>query len=444
MNKYFSFLFVLLFSITKLEAQYAFSIEEAVTYGLKNHANVKNAIVGIQDAELQIKEIKYAGLPQVNGQFSYTYNAIVPTSILPAKTFNPNAAEGEISKVRFGVPWGGQTGIGINQLIFDATWLVGIRAADTYRKMAAQELEKSQIDIAENVKKAYYSALVAEQRANIFDLNIDRLDSAIFQTEQYFKQGFAEKIDIDRLNVQRNNLITEKQKINNLIELTYQLLKFQMSYPIGQKITLTDKLDIENVKLIRSTLVEEVNPQKRIEFSQIETSRKLTLLNVERIQKGIFPSVAFNGSFGAGHGNPVFNPFERWFPNSALSLAVRIPIYDSGLRKVQMERQRLNIIKIDNGAELLKESFKLQNEQAKINLKNGFESLDVQSRNMDLAQEVLSVSKIKYLQGLGSNLEVVNAESDLKQAQNNYFSALYDVLISKVDLDKAQGNLIKK
>jgi len=217
-----------------------------------------------------------------------------------------------------------------------------------------------------------------------------------------------------------------------------------MSYPIGQKITLTDKLEVENIKLLRSTLVEEVNPQNRIEFSQIETSRNLTLLNVERIQKGIFPSVAFNASLGVGHGNPVFNPFERWFPNSVLSFAVRIPIYDSGLRKVQIERQRLNILKIDNGVELLKESFKLQNEQAKINLKNGFESLDVQSRNMDLAQEVLNVTKIKYLQGVGSNLEVVNAESDLKQAQNNYFSALYDVLISKVDLDKAQGNLIKK
>jgi outer membrane protein TolC len=436
--------FIVTLIATNARAQSAFSIDEAVDYAIKNHSSVKNSLVGMQDAELQIKEIKYAGMPQINGQFSYTYNAIVPTSVLPANTFNPEAPAGEIAKVRFGVPWGGQAGIGINQLIFDATWLVGLRAADTYRKMAAQDLEKSKVDIAENVKKAYYSVLVAEQRALIFDLNIERLDTAIMQTEQYFKQGFVEKIDIDRLNVQRNNLITEKQKINNLIQLTYQLLKFQMSYPIEQKLSLRDKLDMETVKLLRAIVVDDVNPSNRIEFSQIETSRKLTTLNIERIQKGIFPSVAFNGTLGAGHGNPVFNPFERWFASSALTLAVRIPIYDSGLRKVQVERQRLNLIKIDNSVEMLKESFRLQNEQAKTNLKNGFESLDVQSRNMDLAQEVLNVSKIKYLQGVGSNLEVVNAESDLKQAQNNYFSALYDVLIAKVDLDKAQGKLIKQ
>jgi outer membrane protein TolC len=436
--------FIVILIATNARAQSAFSIEEAVDYAIKNHSSVKNSLVGMQDAELQIKEIKYSGMPQINGQFGYTYNAIVPTQLIDAKNFNPEAAEGEVVKFKFGVPWGGQAGIAVNQLIFDATWLVGLRAADTYRLMASQDLTKSKVTVAENVIKAYYSALVAEQRSKILDLNITRMDTAIYQTEQYVKQGFVEKIDVDRLNVQRNNLITEKQKLNNLISLTYQLLKFQMSYPQDARITLKETLNNDDVKVIKSLVGEEVNPENRIEFLQMQTNKRLTLLNMERYQKGVFPSVSFSGSLGAGHSNPQFNPFERWFGSSALTLGVRIPIYDSGLRKVQVERQRLNVIKIDNGMEILKESFKLENEQAKINIRNGFEALDIQSRNMDLAAEVLRVSKIKYQQGLGTNLEVVNAESDLKQAQNNYFSALYDVLIAKVDLDKAQGKLIKQ
>ncbi|OYU67683.1 MAG: transporter [Cytophagaceae bacterium BCCC1] len=436
--------FIVTLIATNARAQSAFSIEEAVDYAIKNHSSVKNSLVGMQDAELQIKEIKYSGMPQINGQFGYTYNAIVPTQLIDAKNFNPEAAEGEVVKFKFGVPWGGQAGIAVNQLIFDATWLVGLRAADTYRLMASQDLTKSKVTVAENVIKAYYSALVAEQRSKILDLNITRMDTAIYQTEQYVKQGFVEKIDVDRLNVQRNNLITEKQKLNNLISLTYQLLKFQMSYPQDVRITLKETLNNDDVKMIKSLVGEEVNPENRIEFLQMQTNKKLTLLNMERYQKGVFPSVSFSGNLGAGHSNPQFNPFERWFGSSALTLGVRIPIYDSGLRKVQVERQRLNIIKIDNGMEILKESFKLENEQAKINIRNGFEALDIQTRNMDLAAEVLRVSKIKYQQGLGTNLEVVNAESDLKQAQNNYFSALYDVLIAKVDLDKAQGKLIKQ
>lgn len=424
-------------------AQSTFTIEEAVDYALKNHSSIKNAMVGMQDAEWQIKEIKYSGMPQINGQFGYTYNAIVPTQLIDAKNFNPQAAEGEVVKFKFGVPWGGQAGIGLNQLIFDATWLVGLRAADTYRLMASQDLEKSKVVIAESVRKAYYSALVAEQRGQTLDLNISRLDSVIAQTEQFVKQGFVEKIDVDRLNVQRNNLISEKQKLNNLIGLTYQLLKFQMSYPQDASLVLKDKLSEENVKLIRSVVAEDADPNNRIEFRQLATNRKLIELNQERYQKAYLPSLNLSASLGAGHSNTQFNPFERWFGSSAITLGVRVPIYDSGLKRVQIERQKLNIIKIDNTVEMLKESFKLENAQAKINLKNGFETLDAMTRNMDLASEVLRVSKIKYQQGVGSNMEVVNAESDLKQAQNNYFSALYDVLIAKVDLDKSQGKLIK-
>ncbi len=436
--------FMLLLQNFTLKAQSEFNIDEAVSYAIKNHANVKNSLVAIQDAELQIKEIKVTGLPQINGQFGYTYNAIIPSQLLDAKNFDPTAKEGEVVKFKFGVRWAGQAGIGINQLIFDATWLVGLRAADTYRLMAAQDLQKTKVDIAENVKKAYYSVLVAESRATILDINISRLDSAIYITKQFFKQGFVEKIDISRLSVQRNNLITEKQKINNLISLSVQLLKFQMSYPVRQSITLTEKLNKESVNALKSLIVEDVVVDNRIELGQLKTSRNLTLLNIERIHKGSIPSVFFSGSLGASHSNTQFNPFERWFGSSALTLGMKIPIYDSGLRKVQAQRQNLNLIKIDNGIEMLKESFVLQNEQAKTNLRNGFEGLDVQSRNMELAQEVLDVSKIKYTQGVGSNLEIINAELDLKTAQNNYFSALYDVLIAKVDLDKAQGNLISK
>ncbi|MGL4631048.1 MAG: TolC family protein, partial [Leadbetterella sp.] len=138
-----------------------------------------------------------------------------------------------------------------------------------------------------------------------------------------------------------------------------------------------------------------------------------------------------------------FNPFERWFASSALSLGVRIPIYDSGVRRTQIERQKINLKKIEYGQDYLKEVFSLENNQARINLKNNLEALEIQQRNLDLSQEVLRVSKIKFQQGIGSSLEVVNAESDLKTAQNNYYSALFDLLITKVDLDKVQGKLIK-
>ncbi|NBA86386.1 TolC family protein [Emticicia sp. CRIBPO] len=435
---------LLIINAFSLNAQQTFSIQGAVDYALKNHANIKNSQVDMRDAELQIKEIKVTGLPQINGQFQYTYNAIVPTQLLDAKNFDPTAAEGDVVKFKFGVPWAGQAGVGLNQLIFDATWLVGLRAADTYRKLASQNYEQTKITTAEGVIKAYYSVLVAEERSKLLDLNITRLDSIILETKEFFKQGFVEKIDIDRLEVQKNNAITEKQKVVNLIALSYQLLKFQMGFSQKGDILLSDKLTTSDIRGLQALPYRAVDYDNRVEYTTLQTQRKLTELNIERYQKAYYPTVGFAGSLGIGHSNPKFNPFERWFPSSALSLNVNIPIYDSGMKKTQIERQRLSLIKIDQSAEMLRESFELQNDQAMINLKNGLQSLDIQNRNMELAQEVVRVSKIKYQQGTGSNLEIINAESDLKQAQTNYFASLYDVLIAKVDLDKAHGKLLTK
>jgi len=434
-------LFFLAANIFAVNAQQAFTIQEAVAYAKKNNASGKNALVDIEDAELQIQELKQTGLPQIKGQFQFSYNAIVPTSILPASTFNTAAADGEVVKVKFGVPWAGQAGISLNQLIFDGSYLVGLRAASTYRELAARNKQQNDITITEAVTKAYYSVLIAEERTKILALNVNRLDSLIRDTQILFKEGFAESIDVMRLEVQRNNLFTEQQKVKNLIDLSYQLLKFQMGYRLENPIILEDKLEGNDITALRIISNEPIDYGNRIEFNLLGTQRKLAELNIERIQKGSLPSVFFSGSLGASHGNQRFNPLERWFPLSTIMLGTSIPIYDSGIRKTQVQRERLSLIKLNNGAEQLKESFELQNSRAITNLTNGIRTLDVQQRNLDLAKEVLRVSSIKYKAGVGSNIEVINAESSLKEAQTNYFAALYDVLIAKVDLDLARGDL---
>lgn len=424
------------------QGQQKFTLQEAVQYGIKNHLSVKNAELDIIGAELTIKQIKAAGLPQINGQFQYTYNAIIPTQLLDAKNFDPNAEEGAVTKFKFGVPWSGQAGVGLNQLIFDATWLVGLKAAPVYRELARKGVTNSKITVAENVAKAYYSVLVAEERAKILDLNIARIDSLIREMRIMNQQGFIEKIDLDRLEVQRNNLITETQKVKNLVLLSQTLLKFQMGMKLDEPIALADKLSDVDIRPFAMLEYPSVDYAGRIEYATLMIQRQLSVLDMERTQKGVIPKISFSGSLGAGHSNTRFNPFERWFGSSALTLGVQIPIYDSGLRKIQLQQQRLALTKLDQSAQLLRESFDLQAKTASINLKNGLESLNVQQRNMDLAKEVVRVTKIKYQAGSGTNIEVVNAESALKEAQTNYFAALYDLLIAKVDLDKAMGKLL--
>ena len=158
-------------------SQQNYTLREAVDYAVKNHVSIKNAQIDILNAEARVREIKGIGLPQVNGNFNYTNNLIIQKVFIPAKTFDPTAPEGSIIAAEFGVANSGNAGINVSQLLFDGSYLLGLKAADVYIELPKKVLLQTKQQSAENVTKAYYGILVNEERIKILDLNIGRLDS---------------------------------------------------------------------------------------------------------------------------------------------------------------------------------------------------------------------------------------------------------------------------
>lgn len=428
-------------------AQEAFSLEEAVQYAVQKNVNVKNARLDAVSAEAKIGETRAIGLPQVSGNFGYTNNIIIQKMIVPANLFDPSAPEGAAPlALEFGIKNTGMFGVNWNQLLFNGSYFVGLRAAATYRELAQKGVEQTATGVAEAVHKAYYSVQVAAQQAEILDLNIARLDTMLRETKVLFETGFVERIDVDRIEVQRNNLLTEKQKVSNLIELSKALLKFQMGMPQETEIALTDKLD-PNLTLDEfKALVSESDPavySNRIEHSLLATQDKLARLDIQNVRSGYLPVVSASLGYGHNNGRTGFGELfsTKWFNNAAFSLNLQLPIFDGLSKHYQLQQKRIELDKIGNNRILLEQSIDLEMKQAGVNITNALETLVTHQRNIDLAKEVVRVSKIKYKEGVGSNIEVINAESSLKEAQTNYFAALYDLMIAKVDLLKARGEL---
>ncbi len=427
-----------------IKAQTPYTLEEAVAYALKKNINVKNTQLDALSAEARIGEIRAAGLPQISGQFGFNDNLIIQRVFLPATFVNPNAApDAPPIAAQFGVKYSGNIGATLNQLIFNGSYFVGLKAAATYRELAQKNVTQSKVNVVEAVTKAYYSAQVAEERAKVLDLNIQRLDTLMRDTRATFESGFVEKIDVDRLQVQLNNLKTERQKVKNLIELSYALLKFQMGMPLTEQVVLTDKVDEEAISSMMAPVNNTVDYGKRIEYSILNTQGELANLDIRNIKSGYLPTVSGVLTYGHNNGRNDFGDLfgSKWFNNSVLGLNVQIPIFDGLTKHYKLQQAQITLDKLNQGRDLLSQSIDLQVQQANITLSNSLETLDTQQRNVDLAEEVVRVSKIKYQEGIGSNIEVINAESSLKEAQTNYFAALFDVLIAKVDLVKARGEL---
>jgi outer membrane protein TolC len=435
--------FVMVLLSTSLWGQ-SFTLKEAIDYAITHHVQIKNGQIDIANADAKVNEIKAIGLPQVNGGLSYTNNLIIQRMFIPANTFNPSAPANEVVAAEFGVKNSGFANFGLTQLLFDGSYLLGLKASSVYKELSIKTLAQTKQQTAENVAKAYYGILVNEKRKNLFALNIGRLDTLLKETRALYTQGFVEKVDVQRLEVQANNLKTEFENVNRLQEMAYLLLKFQMGYPMEEPILLKENLD--QIKLNSSLLADLNGPfeyANRIEYSILKTQESLAELDLKSQKAGYLPRLMLNANYGFNTGRKVVEEMltKPWFDNATIGFSIQVPIFDGFSKKYKAIQSENNLRKVRQSFDLVKSSIDLQRNQGMISLRNSLESLKEQKENMDLANEISRVSRVKYQQGVGSNLEVLNAETSLKESQVNYFTALYNALIAKVELEKANGTL---
>lgn len=429
-------------------SQTRYSLQEAIQYGTTHNINVKNTQTDAQSAESRIGEIRAVGLPQVSASVSLLDNLIIQRAFLPAVFFDQNApSDAPPIAVQFGVKYSGNAALQLNQILFNAQWLLGLKAAQAYRELAVKNITQSKIQVAESVSKAYYSVLVAEERAKLLDLNIQRLDSLTREMGAMNQKGFVEKLDVDRLEVSLNNLKTERAKVQNLVDLSYYMLKFQMGMKLDEQILLTDRINEADVDRIAAEVKADdgsnFSYDQRIDYSILKNNLQLSEMDVENNKRGYYPTVAAFAGYGYNTGRNSFGDVfsSPWFNNANIGLSINIPVFDGFTKKYKIQQAKFTVDKVKQGLSLVEQSIDLQIRSANITIINGLETLKTQKRNLDLAQEVVRVSKIKYQSGTGSNIEVINAESALKESQTNYFASLYDLLLAKVDLDKAKGKL---
>lgn len=417
----------------------SFSLKQVIDYALAHQSNVLNAGIDEEIAKNTVKQTVGIGLPQVSTNFNFQDYLKVPTSLLPGEVFGQPGTQ---IPVQFGVKYNSSVGIELNQLIFDGSYIVGLQASKTYKELSVRNSTRTRIETVVAVTKAYYSALVSTEQLGLIDANLSQLSKSLNDTEALFKNGFAEKIDVDRLQVLKNNLETERENVTRLLVVNIDLLKFQMGMPIQAGLELTDKISDVRSESVQVQTIDSSAYRNRIEYSLLETQRKLDELDFKRYKSQFLPTLkGFASANKSFQSNDFTDLYSRSFPTSVIGLTLSWNLINGGQRIYQMRNAKLAIMKTDNNLFNLKNGIAQEISISQKMYANSLRSVENQERNLGLAKEILRVTRIKYEQGVGSSLEVTTAETSLKEAQNNYINALYDLLINKVNLQQATGQI---
>lgn len=418
-----------------------FSLQDALNYAEKNNVQVKNALLEIQLQEQVNREVTGMAYPQISGSGQLTYNAKLPASLVPAEFFG--GQPGEFARLVFGVKWTSTGGVSLSQILFDGQVFTGLQARESLIELREKNAELTKEQIRANITKIYYQLVVSRRQIELIDSNIALINKLRHDIKIMYDNGFAEGIDIDRQDVTLANLQSARTTALNQISNGYLGLKVLMGMPVQDELVLTDELTDDTIKegvLEASTF----DYTQRRDFQVAQLGVTLGEYEVQRYKYSKIPQLSLSGYYNQmaqSNQFDIFSGHSYWSPVSAISLNLRIPIFTGFSTNAKIEQAKIKLRQTENNVEALKLNINREIQEAVNNFKSAIQSLDYQRTNMELATKVYNQTKKKYEIGTGSQLEINQARIELETAQTNYYNALYNAIVAKVDFLKATGKL---
>ncbi len=419
-----------------------YSLKEAQDYAIENNQQVNNARLDILIAKKKIWETTAIGLPQADASLGHNYNIDLPVTLMPANIFNPKAPADEYMEMKFGTDHNTKFSFQATQIIFSGEYIVGLQASKIYKQLSENQLEKTEQEIRQSIANTYELVLIAEERKEIIEQNIESTTSIFNDTKAMFESGFAEETDVHQLQINISTLNNLNKSAERQIQVVKKMLKFQMNVPLDFPIELSDKLELLLAQVNISQLIEmPFIEENHIDFKIANTQENIQRLSVKREKSTFLPSVT---AFYNHQENLMSNDFEvfsggTWYPANIVGLNIQVPIFSSGQRLSKVSQAKIELDKVQNNKQLLSENLIVQITKARAEFENAFDKYSLEKDNKDLTQKIFDNYQIKYKNGMATSLELTQAQLQYLNTQDAYFQSIFSLLDSKNKLDKALG-----
>jgi outer membrane protein TolC len=423
-----------------LFAQQSLSVDQAITLGLEHNNSVKNANLDLEFAKKQIKETIAIGLPKINGELNWQQFLEIPTTLVPANVFNPNASVDEFSELQFGTKHNATSTLSASQLIFDGSYIVGLRASSTFKELSQKTLELTKQQVQDSIAAMYYNVLVAEHRNEFLKTIADIHADILIEVQARYEQGMVEDLDVDRMSLTLSNMQTQSENMNRIAEMSHLMLKLVIGIPIDEQIVLTDSLS----GLLNSSVeivIQEPIIENRIEYQLAQTNVKINELDVQRYRSNYLPSIV---AFGTYSKNSMRNDFDfsqdvKWYPTQLVGLKASMNIFDGFSLRSKIQKAKIRLEQSRNDLNLIEQSLNLEHLAAQSAYLTSINDQKAKQNNLELAKKIYFKSMIKYKEGLISSIELSQAGAEYLDAYSQNSQAIYSLLVSKTNYQRTLG-----
>ena len=435
--------FLFLISAVSFKSQASFSLEDALSYALLNNIEYKNSRIDLNIAEQKVKESVSTGLPKITSSVGFQNYINLPTTVIPSNAFNPLAPADEFEELQFGTSINTTGTLKIDQLIFSATYVAGLKAAKVYKELTAKVTEKSLQDTKEKVVGAYYAYLILEENKTLLNNSLINLNAIQKETEILVSEGLFEQINLDQINYSVLKLNNQISQIDHQATNSINILKFVIGFPQDSSLTLSNSLtdfNAENVSLDQF----QISPSQMLDYQIVDENRKLSLLTLKMNKVSAIPSIS---GFFSHQQTALRNEFnllsadKPWYPSTFWGININIPIFTSGESLAVTKQSELAFKKSENLLLSVEQGLKQQLSQLYTEYNLALYALENDKENLILSQKILSNTLTRFKEGLKSGLEVAQAQNQEISAQNQLLQSHFNLLLAKLKLDKLMNKL---
>jgi outer membrane protein TolC len=430
-------LLMFLDTLTAQNAPMQLSIEQAKNIALQQNKSMQTASLDAIIAKRTRWETISNYLPKATGSVNWSDNLELATVLLPGIMIG---RPGEYIPVQFGMEYQMSWAIQAQQVIFSAPLIVGIQLANLNKDMVEKNFQKTEQEVITSVNTIYASALILKENMDIIDSNINNLYKVKTQTKAMYEVGVAQSTDVDQIDLTILSLENAKRNLQRNLDLSYSMLRFQLGLDTNVVFQLTTHLsELINETEVQTLLNKSFDVYQNIDYQLMEKQKEMAYLNLKKERADALPTIAGVYTYSrVGQGNEMNN--LQWFPTSVLGLSLSIPILAGGQNGAQISKAKLQYQKAQVSLDIVTEQLKMQENQQKYTLSNAYDNYIAQKRNIELAKRIYDNIEKRYLQGVSSSLDLTQANSNYLTAQNNYLSAILELLQAKYQLEKIYNN----
>jgi outer membrane protein TolC len=405
------------------------TLENIIKYTLTHQPQVQKSLLDEKITNSQINSRLADWYPQVDFNFNLQHNFQLQTTEFEGQIIqlgNNNTSTGNFV---------------YNQNILNHDLLLAARTARDTRRLASQTTEDKRINAVANVSKAFYDVLLTRQQIQVTEEDIVRLQRSVKDAQSQYKNGIVDKTDYQRATISLNNAIALKRSNEEALKAKLEYLKSLMGYPVHSDLSVVyDSLKMESEVTLDVAKAPDYN--NRIEYQELLTQKKLQIANVKYTKTAFMPTLAGFADYNLNYLNNSFSDLYKVnYPSSYAGITLAFPIIHGGKRFMAIRQAKWQLKKTDWDIKDLESNINAQYAQAQAAYISNYANYTALKENMALAQQIYNVIQLQYRSGVKTYLEVITAESDLRTSQINYFNALYQVLSSKIDLQRALGQL---